>query len=580
MKKLTLFACAFLLTSIAFTSCKDKENEPTKQNEVVKTEFSIALPNQVAAGPNRMPSTTVQKGGRAEFQGMTGITLVPFINQSAIASTDTRLGDNITLGDIAAASELGTNSNAKVYTDVSIPLSTASFLFYAESKKTGSNFEKGVLTAVNLDNTHQPADFQFNLSTLIANLSAAYSDTKAAGLLAYLNGIAQATDGTHQWREYDVAYPATYDPAMAAMFVEFARLHFLSSTGIERMVNDLYNSLAPFSTTLATNIKAAIANATYASVTGSGPYTVTLASDYQGYPANLNLPDGSVHIVWDDSNASALQHVFRACSEAEYTAENHANPSQFVYPSSLWYFANSQIKTSNTSKQAMYDNVNDWATVLAAHTNAVAVNTNTRAVAIVNPIQYAVARFDAQVKVAATTLKDQTDADVTNTTGYPVTAVLVGGQKNVGFDFKPVGANVYTIYDNVMTSSSMVASTSYSDMNSTLVLETPTGNVPANDIRIAVEFTNNSGVDFFGVDGCLIPAGGKFYAVATLEVSEADETGYAVFKQDYTTTAQLNLKSLKNVYNTIPDLRTPKLELGFSVNLTWEAGNTYTINIE
>ena len=62
MKKLAFLTCAVFLSSIVLTSCKKDQNEPQKQNEVVKTEFSIELPSQVASGPHRMPSTTVSPG--------------------------------------------------------------------------------------------------------------------------------------------------------------------------------------------------------------------------------------------------------------------------------------------------------------------------------------------------------------------------------------------------------------------------------------------------------------------------------------------------------------------------------------
>ena len=53
-----------------------------------------------------------------------------------------------------------------------------------------------------------------------------------------------------------------------------------------------------------------------------------------------------------------------------------------------------------------------------------------------------------------------------------------------------------------------------------------------------------------------------------------------VFKQDFTTIAKLNLKDLKKAYNTIPDLRTPQLEIGFAVDLTWQDGHVYEIDFE
>jgi hypothetical protein len=268
-----------------------------------------------------------------------------------------------------------------------------------------------------------------------------------------------------------------------------------------------------------------------------------------------------------------------------------ATPDKYVYPAQLWYYVNSQIKTSNSSKQTMYDNINDWAAILGAHGDAISVNSLTRAVAIKDPVQYAVARLDVQARVKEASLEDNSESvegirkDVDCSAGFPISAVLVGGQQQVNFDFTAnTSATEYAIYDNVMTSTretspaTMLApasATVYSAMNHTLVLENGTG-----DVMIALELTNTTGVDFYGVGGQLIPKNGKFYVVAKLEAADADETNKHVFKQDYVTTAKLALKDLKSAYSTIPDLRTPKLELGFSVDLTWQTGHTYTVDFQ
>ena len=49
---------------------------------------------------------------------------------------------------------------------------------------------------------------------------------------------------------------------------------------------------------------------------------------------------------------------------------------------------------------------------------------------------------------------------------------------------------------------------------------------------------------------------------------------------DYKTTMNLTITSLKNAYNTIPDLRSTKLQLGLSVDLDWQTGIQYDVNIE
>ena len=56
-------------------------------------------------------------------------------------------------------------------------------------------------------------------------------------------------------------------------------------------------------------------------------------------------------------------------------------------------------------------------------------------------------------------------------------------------------------------------------------------------------------------------------------------TNHAVFMSDYQTTLSLNIKSLAYAYNTIPDLRSTMLQFGLSVNLEWQQGLQFDIDI-
>ena len=570
--KLFAYACALALVStVGFTSCKkDDPDQGRQKKEVVKTEFSISLPQQLS-GKRHMPGTTVQAAGLSEFQGIAnGIILVPFAKTSAIAAGDERLGDNIILDGAVDPAELGTNSNAKVYTDVNIPLATGSLLFYGVSAASGTAFEVGSLIPANLDNSHNPDDFSFSLEQIVADDAVAdLTDPANPGgkLLQYLTNIAAADDGAKAWYAYTASGE---EEAYKVMFDKFSTLHGLSSFEVARVLTDLYKSLKPLSTDIAEAIKTAINDPEYATINASD--SVKLIAELNNFPAEANLPVGSIDIVWDGTN-----HEFKVGAYS-----NMATPNKYVYPAQLWYFVNSTIKTSNTSKQTAYDNSNEWSDILDLHTDGNTVTTGTRAVAIEDAIQYAVARLDVQVKLAATSLADNSETVEGVATavdcggGLPVTAILIGGQQEATFDFTPnTLATEYTIYDKVMTEADMTATTSYSDINSTLVLENSDS-----DVKIAVEMVNTTGADFYGANGQLIPKNSKFYVVGTLTAAAATETAGHVFKQDFVTTAKLNLTSLQTAYNTIPDLRTPQLELGFSVDLTWQNGHEYTINFD
>ena len=593
---MTFMACAAMLASaVALNSCKSDEpngNPNLNDGDVVKTEFAISMPdNAVGGGARKMPAATVQHEGRDQFQGLTAITLIPYAKATDIESGDARLGTaNIALADINAESELKTASNAKLYENISIPMTTSSFLFYAKSKTPGTKFQTGSLTATGIEDG-APAGISFALDKVIGTKEIAditADETIGDSLIQYLNLVADATDGTKAWKLYD---PSTDDAGMAAMAATYKTMHGLSSFEVARVMTDLYNSLKPLTTvggtvqTLAVNLRAAITDAQYAVLRAgqdSKPDTIVLKSSLEGFPMNENLPSGSVRVKYVAESTNA----FVPCVEGDYTTQ--APLDTYVYPAQLWYFANSQIKTANVSMKdsAIYDNTHTWDDVLAKYNGATAVNSRTRSVVITDTIQYAVGRLNVTVKLSNTSLVDKAGHTISCGSGFPVTAVLVGGQKNVDFKFEPNGAKEYTIYDNVMSKTGLKATTAApaaDEFNATLVLETAAGNHASSvekDVMIAIELQNDATSDFIGVDGAVIPKGGKFYMVAKLQSQSASQTGEKVFKQDYQTTANLTISSLKSAYNEIPDLRTPQLELGMTVDLTWKAGHVYDITID
>ena len=581
VKTMACFMAMIMASSVVLVSCKkDKEKEPEVQqaaetpqgkNEVVKTQFAISMPSQLKNGANRMPATSVQEAGMTQFQGLTGITLIPFAKPGEILGTDSRLGANITLDPLAKSDVDSKANQAKVYSDVNIPLTTASFLFYAKSAASGTKFEVGSLIEPDMT-VNRPEDIKFSLDSIHtkADVETMMATDKEGGLLkAYLTSVAIATDGVKPWY-------ATDDAALRTMFDSaYSKIHGLSSAEVSRILTDLNKSLKPLraSNALANAIATAIANATYATVNGSD--SVVLVSALNDFPEKYDLPQGCFDIKWDATSHSFIEGAY----------SNMARPYTFAYPAQLWYYVNSTIKTSNVSQATAYaSTTNSWNDILALHTAPTNVNSMTRAVAIKDQIQYAVARFDVTVKLSSLTLADRsleatgnaTPVNVPSEEGFPVTAVLIGGQQAVNFDFTSTASgSELTIYDKTMTTGTMKATASASATNHTLVLENGTENV-----RVAVEMVNTTGKDFYGAGNQLIKAGAKFYVVAELDKNLATETGKHVFKQDYTTTANLTLTNLKTAYNTIPDLRTPKLELGFSVDLSWKDGHTYDINFQ
>ena len=119
-------------------------------------------------------------------------------------------------------------------------------------------------------------------------------------------------------------------------------------------------------------------------------------------------------------------------------------------------------------------------------------------------------------------------------------------------------------------------------------------------MRVALEFTNNSDKDIYGIGG-MIPKGGVFYLAGVLDLSAntetiswpthyaippytdagaTDQTKKRIFIQDYVTSATFKIgeNSLKHAYTTIPDLRASQISLGLSVDLNWRQGLSFDVD--
>ncbi|MBQ6790705.1 MAG: hypothetical protein IJP76_04595 [Paludibacteraceae bacterium] len=580
MKKMTFFAlAAVMLSAVVLTGCKNDENEPSKKAASVSTDITLSLPTQVDGGMRHMPGVNVQTSGATDFatNGMKAITLVPFAPSAAITTSSVRHGDNIVLGVIGStyANETG-KGRTKVFEAQQVPTGTSAFLFYGESNTNESNkFKKGSLTG---SLAGEPTAFTFALEPINANASTIEADAAYTGLIAYLNAVANATDGTKAWKNYT----AGDNEGFYELFRAYSSATVLSSFGIRRMMTDLYKNLKLNTTdALASAIRDSIARPEYATVnTTTGE--VTLVAGLQNFPHKFNLPDGAVAVAYNAGTG-----LFAGNAAHAYGVLAPAQIDRYVYPPSLWYFANTKIKTSNASEKEHYAEGASWASILGQYPNDnSSVNAKTRSIALKDTIQYAVARLDVQVKLKEGTNLEDNDLVTANNKvvnpalGYPVSAVLIGGQKNVGFDFTPAtyagsATYAYTVYDTVMTAAMYATPSAYSATNSTLVMET----AASENEYICVEFTNTSAKDFYGADG-IVPIGGKFYLVGQLNAALATQTDSKVFKQDYTTIVRLSVKDLKNAYNTIPDLKAPQLEIGMLVDLTWKAGHTYEIDFD
>lgn len=597
MKKLNSF---FLMGTVALaglgvmSSCSsdDLGNDPTTnpgETKAVKTQFALNIPR--ANGGTRMSGENTQ--ANKNFLGMEDIRMYSFKAEPTASSTSTA---TFTLAKIASG--ISESASSKIYSDVSVPVGTTHFLFYAHAPQgttDAKKFELGVLkfTAPETE------------TTATSGISAALEGVKKedtaspAALLKILNDVA----GVEGWAD------ATDGTELNKLYTKYTSAKAGSANSILLTLQSLYNNLGGIVTganadaqTVAKAIRAKIAES-FTATTGTDGY-VTLAYKETGvskYPNNINLPDGAVQLTF------GTDKKFAYATTSNLTGIQQLDAAKICFPASIYYFQSSDLAATAKEMEAnQWPNTTDkWTAATAPWLKAenaladgwtASVQPTTRSIAMRQNINYGVANLATTVKCNAASLEDNKGLRVTDPSefagtvavpkaGFTVTGLLIGGQPTkVGFNFQPTSDAEYvqTIYDNNLTDIVAKNGTA-STANYTIVLPNDKGRGVAeqNKVNVAIELTNNSGVAFRGADG-IIPAGGKFYLVGTLEpknktVEHVDNP--AVFMSDYQTTMTLTIKSLKNAYNTIPDLRSTKLQLGLSVDLIWKSGIQFDIDI-
>lgn len=575
-------------------SSDDLGNDSTTnpgETKAVKTQFALNIPR--ANGGTRMSGDNAQ--ANKNFLGMEDIRMYSFKGEPTASSTSTA---TFTLAGIASG--ISETASSKIYSDISVPVGTTHFLFYAHAPQGTTDAKKFELGVLNLTNPGTDATATNDISATLATVKKNDTDSPKA-LLGILNGVAGVTN----WADAD----ATSE--LGKLYAKYTSAKAGSANSIRFTLQSLYNSLSGIVTGANTGAQI-VAKAirtkieeSFNKTTATDGY-VTLAykdgSAYSTYPNNINLPDGAVQLSFDATNK------FTYAATSSLTGIQNLNASKVCFPASIYYFQSSDLAATAVELDA-----SKWPTSTTAWTGTAApwlkdansladgwtasVQPTTRSIAMRQNINYGVANLATTVKCGAASLLDNTGLTVTDPSefagtvavpeaGFPVTGLLIGGQPTkVGFNFQPSDdAFDYTIYDNNLTNIVAKNGTA-STTNYTIVLPNDKGRTATEDqnkVNVAIELTNNSGVAFRGADG-IIPAGAKFYLVGQLEPKADALTGVknpAVFMSDYMTTLKLTIKSLKSAYNTIPDLRSTKLQLGLSVDLDWQAGLQFDVEIK
>lgn len=609
MKKVKFFGLAgiiLLASGAGFSSCSSDSADPTGgtgvAGQVVKTQFYLNIPyagNEKGGNARvstRMSDVNTQHTSdmATNFLGLADMEMFAFSEtpSSEVTSTRTiRIGDNT-----------GDNDNnhwRRLYSDIAIPVGTTNMVLYTRASKENSTsstpetkFQAGSLTNPYTTFTDEAkptlSELKFNLETIHS-----VNDFTEQGstILNKLNAIAQAkatvNGATIEWSKIDEATTGTLEEReiLKKLYTNFVSLTAGSEKSVKRAIEDL---------------KAAVETqqlAEFRELTDAIKDKCTTPELNTGFPRNISLPDGAAVLSF---NTGSKTFTYEEVITGVTTGSNLVDHTKITYPSELAYFVSSPVKTSATlSELNQLPDYNAWLGNNKANWDQYGdvVKSNTTLVVLKEPVQYGVACLESKIRCATASLEDNAKQIIKSTAnnfltvpeaGITVTGILVGGQpQGVEWNFEPASDAEFdhTIYDQDMNKG-IAAKTSDSAPNYTLVLDnknSSTTNAEQSKVYVTVELENNMG-DFYGAKG-LIPAGSRFYLVgeldpkATTATKPSGETIDRVFVKDHTTIANFTIKDLKNAYNHIPDMRTSKINVGLAVDLSWQTGITFDVNL-
>ena len=585
------------ISHLLFASCANDDVPQPTANQPVSVDFALTVTK--AASPGISGITRMASG-------YTEGTKSNIALQCAIPFTVADVSVPVGVSDVCTSTPIGYFDQPRTTypfftSSCEFSQGTNAILAYASSNTNASSWQKGVLDAT--FNDYQPANISFRLRTIQSvsdYLGTEQVKTLPEQLADYLTDIANTSIGEGEniktWKAY--ATSTTMNADLKLLFKNFTNQlsdgvgEVLpgSSANVKAWVIELWKQVN--SLTSLTGDDASIRDAIKANIeeklaVNVSPYDwkSETKTAWDNFPATNHLPDGAAVVRWDGEK-------FVPETQTTTIADIN-NLERFTYPAEIYYYGNSSTWVSSeklsdnfsTKDKWQKENESDENYVLSGFTQG-PVASNTKTVAMFDPLEYGVGQLKVQLLHTASSHKEKKNNDVTiGANQFKLTGIIVGGQLPVGFDFRPETvypvyseADMRFIYDsqvntNGTTDTPFYLSTSTNENYiQTLVLQSYTGR----SLKLVLEFENNSDQDFYGYNGTVY-RGTKFYLVGEVVPKSDNDKPKAsdrVFTQDYITTVNVTVTSLAKAYNVLPNLMSPRLEMGLELTPKWVQAET------
>ena len=545
--KYILYSLLVGMMMVSCSSADDIADDANSQQAAQQVDLLVSVGSKTSQS-NKQSVSVLRRA--ATFQEMEDLVAIPFhTDGAAVGPTDHPYLDMVRTTEDDSRVE-GHNN---YYVDHCFLMpGTDRMLVYGKSKPSPSADQtvNGVLSALPTVRT-KLEDIRFSL-TSIRHTTEVHDEAQA--LADYMTSIANSTG----WSTTEDVTLKSYYTDFIHVTAEGGGLMSGAAANIKAFVAALNTLLAGRIDPVSTAIKNNIAATDISSNT---------------YPRSIGLPDGAAAIRWTGEDFKVITTTT--------PLDNINGITRYTYPAALVFFTDSPIRTSMTDvPKSTYQGASTsmaWSDFLDAHyNNSQTVNTSTKAVAVVNPLQFGVANLRLTLTGMIANIKDAKNNAVTNASmsTLPLTGVIIGGQHTVGYNMKPQGEQT-DVDGRFIYETNITTETAGKSIN-TLVLQS----YDNEKVPILLEFQNNTAYPFTGKDGIVYP-GTRFYLIGMIDPAGQGTGAYAnrVFTQDYTTTMSMVVSSLANAYTCMPDLLAPRLEVGVQVVTKWIQSTTTNVEL-
>lgn len=610
------------MLAVLLTGCASGEDvDPNAPVPTVQAQLNFSLPARIvgmrSAKVTRMTSDVVQEHTQDDnendyFRGIDDVHLLCY-DQYPTATSD-KLGGVIEMKTSGGeVTDEVTKEDYSLCQEISIPVGTSYFAFYASAVEELKNNEEegdggeeeeepvnpyptphdwrmhfGVIETVGLgkNDYHGNSGIRFRPVQICPSTYPLGGSAKGQALLKLLNDL--MTAGPEEAPNHTLAVAG--DVYLNEAYQRLMELTTLSSYNVQVMLGFILKLIhqraaddptVPAETSLDEQLRVKITEMiTDCCLEDPAPDiengVVVLKDKYQGFPADIHLPDGAARIKWNATTGEfEIPDKQVYSNDLEVTSVN-----DYAYPMNLQYQVFSDILASDQqvvfggeggTVSEVYDTWNDLLTKGYGSAER-SVQGNTQSVAMVKQVHYAVGRLCIRSRIGSSSLPDANGKYVSvNNESFTLKGYIIGGQREVDYDFQPVTTSrTYAIYDTDLNGGiQLLKKSEYTEPDYILGLGT-SANQP---ILVALELVNN-GPAFQGADGIIV-TGATFYLVANMNPEEGK--GYSatlnqIFSKDRSTRVNITVNSLANATYGLPNLDIPRPTLGLSVNLGWGEG--------